>query len=321
MIDSRNGGAALKRSIFIYNPLSGHTSLPGKLDYIIDRFMQREILVQPYRICCYEEDKLLDVLKENEFSSVIISGGDGTINSVINTMLKNDIRLPVGIIPSGTCNDFARSLDIPYDIKRCVDIMLAGNTADIDVGLINDDMFFLNTCAGGMFVDVSFSTSSELKKNFGPLAYYIKALGEVGNIKATRLKIKTESETINQEFFLFLILNGRHAGGFYNVIEKADISDGLMDILLIRNCPPIELAGLLFKVLSNDYISDKNVMWLRTRECTIEGDKEAALSIDGEKGGGLPISVKFMNRILKVYVKYISPRKEQHGCRSILFIL
>lgn len=293
----------MKKVIFIYNPLSGHRSVPKKLDYIIERFMEKDLLLQPYRIFNDEHDNLPDVLKKGEYSYAIISGGDGTINLIVNTMLKNNITLPVGIIPSGTCNDFARSLNIPSDMKRCLDIILAGKTADIDLGLINEEKYFLNTCAGGIFVDVSFNTSSELKRNIGPLAYYIKALSEVTNIKPVRLKINTDWETIEQEFLLFLIVNGKHAGGFSNVIEKADISDGLMDILLIKNCSHMDLPGLLFKVLSNDFLNDKNVLWLRTKKCLIEGSIDVALSIDGEKGDGLPIGVRFINKALKVFVK------------------
>jgi diacylglycerol kinase (ATP) len=293
----------MKKAIFVYNPLSGQRSVPGKLDYIIKRFMQEGVLLQPYRIYDGQQDILVKVLKENNYSYIVISGGDGTISSIVDVMLKNNINLPLGVIPSGTCNDFARSLGIPYDMKKCIDIILSGNCANIDVGLINEEKHFLNTCAGGAFVDVSYSTRSDLKRSLGPLAYYIKALGEVGNIKPIRFKIKTDTEIIEQDFLLFLILNGRHAAGFNNIIEKADISDGLMDIVLINNCLHIDMAALFFKVLRNDFLNDKNVMWLRTKTCTIEGDCNVALTIDGEEGGGLPISVKFLNKILKVFVK------------------
>lgn len=294
----------MEKAILIYNPLSGHRSVPKKLDYIIKRFMDKGVLIQPYRVDSDEQgDKLASILKGDKFSYAVISGGDGTVSSMVNTLLKNNIELPIGIIPSGTCNDFARSLNIPLDLNRCLDIILAGNLAEIDAGLINDEKYFLNTCAGGIFVDVSFSTSSELKRNFGPLAYYLKALGEVPNIRPFKLKVTTDTQTIEQEFLLFLILNGKHAAGFSNIIQQADISDGLMDILLIKNCLHIDLAGLFFKVLGNEFLNDKNVMWLRTKQCLIEGTGDVALSIDGEKGDGLPISVKFINKALKVFVR------------------
>jgi diacylglycerol kinase family enzyme len=76
-----------------------------------------------------------------------------------------------------------------------------------------------------------------------------------------------------------------------------------MDILLVTNCLHIELAGLIFKVLNNDFVNDKNVMWLRTKKCIIEGEGSFSLSIDGEKWRGLPITIEFIKQILKVFIK------------------
>ena len=293
----------MKKALMVYNPQSGSRNVPRRLDYIIERFVEGNILVTPYRIGNYGNEKILEILQEDDYSFVVASGGDGTVNSLVNVMNRNNITLPIGVIPSGTCNDFARSLNIPLDLKRCIDIIIAGNTTDVDAGLLNNEFYFLNTCAGGNFVDVSFNTSSEFKKNFGPLAYYIKALGEVANIRPVKLKITTDNEIIEQEFLFFLILNGKHAAGFYNVIKEADLSDGFMDILLLHNCAPIDLAGLFFKVMSNDFINDRNVMWLRTRNCAIEGNGDFTLSVDGERWDKLPITVNFINKILKVYIK------------------
>jgi diacylglycerol kinase (ATP) len=96
----------MKKAIFAYNPLSGQRSVPAKLDYIIKRFMQEDVLLQPYRIYDGQKEKLVRVLKESNYSYMVISGGDGTISSIVDGMLKNNINLPIGVIPSGTCNDF-----------------------------------------------------------------------------------------------------------------------------------------------------------------------------------------------------------------------
>ena len=293
----------MEKSLFIYNPLSGSRNVAGKLDYIIGRFMDENILTIPFRLGSSGHDKLSEALADGSYSSVVVSGGDGTVNAVANAILRSGLKLPMGIIPTGTCNDFARSLNIPSDIKRCLDIILAGKTTEIDAGLLNGQTYFLNTCAGGNFVDVSYNTSSELKRNIGPLAYYMKALGEMTNLKPVMLKITTDNEVIEQEFFFFLILNGRHAAGFRNVIEEADLSDGYMDILLLNSCPPMELAGLFFKVLGNEFLNDRNVIWLRTKSCTIEGSSDFSISVDGEKWDALPVTINFINKILKVFVK------------------
>jgi len=294
----------LKKAILVYNPFSGQRLLSSKLDNIIARFMSREILLQPYRVYNEKHFRMLPhILKSENYSSVIISGGDGTVNMVTNIMLSNDINIPVGIIPSGTCNDFARSIGLPVKIDKCVDIILSEKTLDIDVGLVNGEVYFLNTCAGGILVDVSYSTSGELKKNIGSLAYYLKALGEISNTKPFHLKLETENESIELEALMFLILNGRHVGGFNNVAWKADLTDGLMDIIIIKNCWHIDLAGILIKVLANELAKDKNIISLKAKKCTIEGNSDVALSLDGEKGPNLPITVEFINKKLSVFVK------------------
>lgn len=293
----------MKKGLFIYNAASGDHSVPNKLDTILGRFQEKNILIQPYRLYCGEHENLVSLLKDETFEFAMISGGDGTINSVVNTILKNEIQLPVGILPTGTCNDFARSLNLPNSLDECLSIILNGNIMKIDVGLINGETYFLGTCAGGFFVDVSFNTDSELKKNFGPLAYYLQAIGEVKNKKSFTIKLKTDTDTIKNEVLLFLILNGKNAGGFSNIVKEADISDGIMEIILIKDCNHIDLANMFFKVLSNDLLRNKNVKLIRTKSCTIESNVDIPLSVDGEKGVSLPIKVEFLNKVLSVFTK------------------
>ncbi|QNB45010.1 YegS/Rv2252/BmrU family lipid kinase [Thermanaerosceptrum fracticalcis] len=293
----------MDRALFVYNPLSGDRTIPTRLDYLINRFQQNNILLQPYRLTKNEPDKLPHILAENDFAFFLVSGGDGTLNSVLNILLKNGLNKPIGLLPFGTCNDFARSLNLPVNLNECLNVIFSGKTVDVDAGLINEERFFFSTCAGGLFVDVSFKTHDELKKNFGPFAYYLKALSEVAHMKCFPLKIETEAETIEENVLLFLILNGTHGGGFANLIKDADISDGLMDIVLIKNCAHIDLANLFFRVLSRESLNDKNVTILKSRTCKISGSSEVLLSVDGEKGPALPINVRFINKALKVFVK------------------
>ncbi len=293
----------MKRALFIYNPVSGDHSLPNKLDYITEKFQEKNTQVQLYRLHGIKDKNLTELIQRKEFDQVIISGGDGTINSVANLLLKSNVKVPVGVIPSGTCNDFARCLSLPNSLNECLDIILSGNTTGVDVGLINGSKYFLSTCAGGLFVNVSFSTHNELKKNFGPFAYYLKALNEVTNIKSFKIRIEADDEVLEEDSLLFLVLNGKHAAGFSNVIKEADISDGLMDIVLIKSCSHIDLATLFFKVLSNDSLNDRHVVKLTAKNCVIKSDGEVGISVDGEKSSGLPLEIKFINKALSVFIR------------------
>ncbi|MDD4146734.1 MAG: YegS/Rv2252/BmrU family lipid kinase [Clostridia bacterium] len=292
----------MKKALLIYNPFSGDRSILHQLDLILKTAQENEICLFPYRIDKNSNDNFLATLELNKFDFIILSGGDGTLNTTINFLLKNNYNLPIGIIPAGTCNDFASSLSIPTNLVDCLKIIFSGKTLDVDLGLINDDLYFLNTCAGGLFVDVSFNTHDELKRNFGPLAYYLKALGEVAHKKSFPLKITTESECLAVKGLLFCILNGTHGGGFSNLLKDANISDGLMDIVIIKNCYHIDLANLFFRVLSQESLNNKHALRIKAKECYIEGPDDVYLSVDGEKGPSLPVKVKFLHKALKIFV-------------------
>ncbi|OPZ94507.1 MAG: Diacylglycerol kinase [Firmicutes bacterium ADurb.Bin419] len=293
----------MEQAILVYNPLSGDRSIAQKIDQIISRFQRKGVLLQPFRIIDDEKNLLKSVLERNAYKFIVASGGDGTLNYISNLMLKSDLKVPLGLIPSGTCNDFAAILNVPSDLDQNIDIILKGKTAKVDVGLINEEDYFLSSCAGGVFVDVSFNTDSELKKNFGPFAYYLKALSEVANMKSVRLHLETEKETIEEDALMFVIINGRHVAGFSNILKEADYSDGLMDIALVKNCKHIDLASIFFKVLSNESISNRNVITIKAKSCEITADRDMVLSVDGEKGPNLPVKVRFIKKALKVFVK------------------
>lgn len=290
----------MKKALLIYNPFSGDQSLPTKLDYIVYKFQLKGILIQPYRID-KNEKQLVGLLKDGQFDFIITSGGDGTINSIGNILLKEKINVPMGLIPSGTCNDFASMLNVPNKLDECLDIILAGKTKKIDVGLVSDEKYFFSSFAGGAFVDVSFNTHNELKKTFGPFAYYLKALGEVRSLKSFRMKFKTDNEIIEDEILMFFILNGTQAGGFNNLIQDADYSDGLMDIVIIKNCNPIDIAAIFFKVVGKGIPENKNVIKIKTKKCFIESYDDIAVAIDGEEGCCLPASIEFVQRGIEVF--------------------
>jgi len=291
----------LENALFVYNPISGGHKIPHELDYILASFQKNGILVQPYRVLDANNEYLINILKSGVYSFVIASGGDGTISFVANILLDNNIKIPIGIIPSGTCNDFAKCLGI-NSLKESIEIILGGKTLDCDVGYINNHQYFLSTFAGGNFVDVSFSTNSDLKKNFGPLAYYLKGMSEVANIKSFDLRVVADEHLVEGKFILFLIVNGKQAAGFPNLLNDADFTDGYMDIILIKKCSNINLASIFFKVLSKESMNDKNVIILKAKKCELTSKSPIALTVDGEKSELFPATIEFRQKILEVFV-------------------
>ena len=291
----------MKKGLMIYNPGSGK-GLAKKLDEVIHKFQENGILIQPYRID-RDNDQLLDVLKNTDFDMVVLAGGDGTVNHGVNMLLKNGIDVPVGLIPSGTANDFARCLNIPLNVDTCVDIITKGNTKNVDVGLVNNERYFLSTFGGGMFVGASFDPSiTELKKKFGSFAYYLKGLTEMMNVKSFPLKINADGKVYEEDAVLFLIVNGRHAGGFSNLLKAADMSDGIMDILIVKKCMHIDLTRMFLKVFNNEAETDENVYSISAKKCSISIPPEMLITLDGERGISENSTVEFLKEKLKVFV-------------------
>ena len=122
----------MRKVLLVYNPISGNRNVPRKLDYIVSRFLERDVLAIPFRMEKDNEPLLKQVLSKDEFDYVVVSGGDGTVNMLASILLTLGLDIPIGIIPAGTCNDFARSLNLPTDLRKCLDIILEGNIAKID---------------------------------------------------------------------------------------------------------------------------------------------------------------------------------------------
>ena len=168
----------MKKALLIYNPHSGHREAVDRLDYIVKRFMERNILICPFRLDKNNKRLLTGLLKIENYEFAVVSGGDGTISTTVDTFLNSFVSLPLGIMPAGTCNDLAHALSLPGKLEDCIDVILEGNTVKIDTGLINNTKYFINSLAVGTFAEISYSTSSTMKKSIGSFAYYMNALRE-----------------------------------------------------------------------------------------------------------------------------------------------
>jgi len=191
---------------------------------------------------------------------------------------------------------------MPDDLDNWISGVLSGKTKYVDAGCINDDQYFLCNLGGGVFAGASFQTRNDLKKSLGPVAYYLKALDELPEIKVFNLTVDTENCHAEEEVILFLALNGRNVAGFSNFLKEADIEDGLIDILLFKKGRPMELAGLFIKMLANELSEDRHIVHLRAKEALIRSDQEIQITVDGEKGTCLPIKVRCIHRGLRLFV-------------------
>lgn len=284
----------------IYNPVSGNGVFKYNLDYIIDRFQSKGIEIVPYRTGNREKmQKVLSSLKEEDYDRIIAAGGDGTVNQVINGLLKNNIDLPLGIIPVGTANDFASYLRLPGSIEEACDIILADNYNLCDVGQINND-YFINIASAGFLIDISQKTDVGLKNTIGKMAYYLKGIEELPNLKPFNIKVQSPDQNFAGEALFLLIMNGKSAGGFRAVAPSASVNDGLLEVIILKSCSLIEFMPLFVQMRTGEHINNPIVSYFRTSELTISCDSKMATDLDGEKGPDFPLNIKCLPQKLKI---------------------
>ena len=286
--------------LLFYNPNAGNGLFKSNLDMIIEKFQKRKMCIIPVR--ADRKGILNEVLKEinpDEFRKVIAAGGDGTINILINAMIQHNIDLPIAIFPSGTANDFAYYFDLPHDIDNMVKIALEEHYTYTDIGRVNDK-YFVNVAAMGFLVDVSQKTDPNIKNTLGVISYYLKGVTEIPNLKPIPVKITSDEYTSEDRIYFMLVMNGRSAGGFKRIAPLAEVNDGLLDVMLFKELPILELAPLLFNVMTGQHHENKNVEFFQTKRLYIESEHPVGTDIDGEKGAEFPLDIEVLPKKFRI---------------------
>ena len=284
---------------FIYNPYSGDNVILSKLDQVINLHQEAGYTIVPYRITPGEDVGMaLKDIKDGNYKHILIAGGDGTVDSVVNAMAKNGVSLPIGILPAGTANDFSKFLGMPSDIEAACKQILSSEVKSVDLGSINDK-YFVNVASTGLFTDVSQKTDVNLKNTIGKLAYYLKGLEELPNFRKLHVDISSKEVEFNGEMYLLLVFNGATAGNF-NLATKADACDGLLDIIIFKAVQIYELLPLFIKVLKGEHLDSNKVLYFKTDYLRVECHEDIVTDIDGEKGPDFPLEIKCIKGGLKI---------------------
>lgn len=274
---------------FIYNPYSGEGAILKEIDKIIDMYQKKGYTIIPYRI-----ERGVDIKEafkdiDESYKYILIAGGDGTIDSVVNAMKQEGIELPIGILPVGTANDFARFLGMTNNIDNDIEKILNSEPMKIDIGHVNDK-YFVNVLSTGLFTDVSQKTDTNLKNTLGKLAYYIKGIEQLPKFRSLDVKITANGKIYDTPMYLILVFNGQTAGGFKIALD-AKVDDGLLDVFILKSCHIAEFIHVFLKFMMGEHMDDPRVEYVKTKELLIESTEGIVTDIDGEKGPDFPLRV------------------------------
>lgn len=287
----------------IINPNAGRLGAPQEMIWGLKR-LHKEGLIEHLEL--HETDHEghgREIASENHdgFDMLLVSGGDGTQNNVVNGMMTSDSKIPLLICATGTVNDFAVANRLPQNFKEVEELLHDYSVAPVDIGEA-EGKYFLNVAAGGFMTDVSFLTPRTAKMLLGQLAYYITGMFNLHQIfNPYELRIETEDFTYEDEFFFFLFTNCHSVGGFRNMVPQASVQDGQFDLMCIKSdlhfLKP-SIIPLLTGILNGEHLSHPAVYHIQADEVKISSDRPMVLDLDGEKGPELPITLKVHQRAL-----------------------
>lgn len=297
----------MKRCLFIVNPSSGQRTIQNTLDKLIGQLVLKQLVnhVDVF-YTSKKDDAYYHALNVNEqdYDFITVVGGDGTINEVVSGMVTSNKKIPLCILAAGTVNDFANYLKLPSDIDGVCQLISQFNILCSDVGKIND-RYFMNVAAGGMFSDVSFTVSKADKKRLGPLAYYINGIINLPSQLNTNINLKIildDANILETEAKLFMITNTNRVGGFENIIPYADIQDGMLDLIIIKNCSVTDLVALSKDYLLKKHANSPFISYGQAKKIEIHSQQEVVIDIDGEKGSALPVKIEAISKAINILV-------------------
>ena len=296
----------MKRIKLVYNPISGDGGFRNELDLVIKTFQERDYMVEILRTSekPIEEDFIKESIDFFAKTIIVVAGGDGTVSQVINIMLKNNVNVPLGIIPMGTANDLASYLGMTRNIEECCNIIMDNHQIKMDAGKINDN-YFVSVASGGLVATVPQATDVKLKNTLGKLAYYLKGLEEIPAFRPISISLESPDYNYKGDLLFFLVLNGQYAGGFKKIAPRASVNDGKFDVILFKNYNLPILAKLFFKLLMGEHINDPEVIFFQTDKIVIKPYLNTNLiltDIDGEAGPPLPLHIENNHKVLSIIV-------------------
>lgn len=275
----------MRKMLLLINPVSGKLALQEDLMSVIEVFSSADYDITVYLTKSVDDMREQVVSRGKDFELIVCCGGDGTLNIVVGTVYETGIDTIVGYIPGGTTNDFANTRHIDTYAVGAAKQICEGMVRDVDLGIMNGQPF-MYVAAFGMFSELSYLTTREMKQNMGYAAYLMGGIKSIAKAKPYKLKVEYDGRTVEDEFIYGMVSNTKRVGGIdMPIMKNVLFDDGQMEITLVRYPQnPADTQKLLNSLVTQ--IADYNTVYVfKTSKVKISCDEEIPWTIDGEFGG------------------------------------
>ena len=274
----------MKQAVFLYNTQSGKGKVARNVEAICTVFRAYGYEITPQLIDFganpFDGNEAIDLM--------VVAGGDGTVNDVVNAMKGKGLDIPVGVVPSGTANDFARALGMSCEPLEAARQIASGSIDRVDVGCVNG-LWFVNIFSFGIFTTTSQRTPDKRKHRIGKLAYIIEGVKEFRSMHAVPLEIEADGERFDLRSLMVLIFNGETAGGFH-LARRSSIKDGLFDCILLEKKNFFRSTLAMCRYLAGG--QPKIVRHLQAQTIDIRSTVNEPTDVDGQKGAEFPLHIE-----------------------------
>lgn len=287
----------MKKTALIFNPMAGKATLK-KVDFAIDFLLKRDI-----EATLQITEKKLDAQKlsleclKNNFDTIIVAGGDGTINETIQPLLFSGIK--IGILPLGTANVVARELKIPLSFKKALKLIVEGKERKVCAGKITFtstgyNRVFLLMAGLGFDAEVVFSNNDAMKRHFGKFSYLFTAFKTIFSYVPEKVTIFADGEEFSG--YNAIISNSSFYGGNFKITKGASIFEPDFHSIILENDSPLDVIKVMISTLFKSHPAFDGLHFKITKKVEIKG--KTKIQTDGEYIGYSPCVIEIIPNAL-----------------------
>lgn len=244
-------------------------------------------------------------INSSDTDVLFLMGGDGTLHTAIQIFESIDTMPVIGLLPGGTCNDFARTLNIPLPLADAATSIATGEIVGIDVAKINDN-WFMNFAGVGLIADASENINPDLKTKYGKLSYYMSAIQSFKQSEPFSMTLEIDGIIYKENAVLAIVMNGKSIGTHQLPLDTIDPADGLLDVILIQSSTIVAIREW-FSLNQPDIVPDDltNVIHYSGKHIVIHTDEPKKVDTDGEIYLETPISIQVHPK----KIRFLVPQK------------
>lgn len=236
---------------------------------------------------------------EQRYDIVVAAGGDGTVNEVVNGIART--RTALAVLPFGTGNVWVRELKMPLRPHDAATVIDVGHAIDLDLGIAGE-RYFLLMAGVGFDAAVTRAVDPTAKRKLGVLAYLVQAVLTARDVRGTRVRMEIDGRKVRGRVLMVVIGNSRLYGGFLQITHHANLTDGLLDVAVIKGQDVRSAPLHILSILLRRYNLNPDMSYYRAREVRISSTTPLEVHVDGDPIGLTPMTFRVVPGALRALV-------------------